>query len=340
MNATPSPSAALTRNLFYAAGVLALLLLPSSSCLASQPNTAAEAALLEGRVEDSVRLLRASINTTGSPADHLLLCRNFYAEDLFDQAIAECEIASATPSSDAFLWLGRTYGAKASRVNPLSAFALARKVHASFARAVELDPKNVAALNDLGEYCVKAPAIVGGGLDQARSVADQAASVSPVTQHRLLGLIARKNRDNGTAEREFKEALAAATPAFAARANINLAQFYKETDQDDLSAAAVHAAIAADHAQDASLVDAASILTELDREPALAIQCLRDYRVSPARSDAAPAFKVHLQLARLLLHAGDTAGARTERAAAITLAPNFVPARQASSAARQSQQLR
>lgn len=324
--------------------VLPLVLLVSltPSLFAQVDSTAARAALLEGRIGDAIQLLDSSPNATRNPADELLLCRGYHAEDRFDDAIAACELASSAPSpaGDAFLWLGRAYGAKAGRANPFSAFVLARKVHAAFARAVELDSSSVPALNDLGEFCVKAPAVVGGGLDQARSVAAQAAAHSQMTQHRLLGLIAGKEKDPATAEREFKTAIAVAAPAELAGAHINLAQFYQLHDRDVDAVTAVKAAIAADHAHGPSLVDAASILSDLHREPALAIRCLEDYLVSPARSDAAPAFKVRLQLADLLAAAHDSSGARRERAAALALAPNFAPARKLSQAASQSQQVR
>ena len=303
-------------------------------------DSAAQTALFEGRIGDAVFLLRASLTQADTPDAHLLLCRSYYAEDLFDEAIQQCEAATATPSSLAFTWLGRAYGARAGRVNPLLAFALARKVHAAFERAVELDPHSVAALNDLGEFSVKAPAIVGGDLDRAHALAEQAAPLSSATEHRLLGLIARKNKDIATAEREYLAGVAAAAPAERANANINLAQFYFATRQIDAAVSAVHAALAADTTGTNTLVDAASILTDLHRDPDLAIRSLREYVVSPARTDAAPAFKVRLQLADLLAAAGDRAGTTRERAAALALAPDFVPARRLSDAASQSQQVR
>ena len=58
-------------------------------------------------------------------------------------------------------------------------------------------------------------------------------------------------------------------------------------------------------------------------EPDLAERCLRDYLASRAKSDAAPAFKVHLQLSRLLAARGDTRGATHEADATAALAPSF-----------------
>ena len=72
-----------------------------------------------------------------------------------------------------------------------------------------------------------------------------------------------------------------------------------------------------------SLVDAATILTDAHRAPDLAERCLRDYLASHAKSDEAPAFKVHLQLSRLLAARGDSKDAARELEAAAELAPAF-----------------
>ena len=71
---------------------------------------------------------------------------------------------------------------------------------------------------------------------------------------------------------------------------------------------------------DAAVVDAASILMEINREIDPAEKMLRGYLAGKARSDAAPAFKVHEQLARLLLKKGDKAAAKSEFEEALTMA--------------------
>ncbi len=87
--------------------------------------------------------------------------------------------------------------------------------------------------------------------------------------------------------------------------------------------------VAADRKKGPPLVDAASILTSANTSPQLAISLLRTYLASPAKSDSAPAFKVHLELGDLLALAGDSIGAHNEYIAAISLASNYVPTRKA-----------
>jgi hypothetical protein len=197
---------------------------------------------------------------------------------------------------------------------------LARKVEASFARAVELNPANVAALNDLGEYYVAAPSIVGGGVDKAQALAGRMMPHYPADAHRLLARLADSNNDLATAETEFKRAVGVqGTP----EAWIDLAQFYQRRSRPDDALAAVKSGLAADRTHGPALVDAASILISTNRSPELAERCLRTYLASPAKSDAAPAFKVHLQLGRLLAAHGDSQNATREIEAAAALAPTF-----------------
>jgi tetratricopeptide (TPR) repeat protein len=282
---------------------------------------------MEGRVGDAATLLRATLAANPSDAlAHQLLCRVFYAQDADDDAIHECELAVSTAppnapqSSDHSLWLGRAYGLKARHAGPIAGFTLARKVQASFARAVELDPTNVPALNDLGEYDVSAPFIVGGGIDKAQALAAQIMPRFPEAAHHLLARIAVANNNLATAESEFRQEVAV---QHSAEAWIDLAHFYQTHHRPDDALAAIKSALAAERTHGPVLVDAASILTAAHRDPDLAERCLRDYLASHAKSDAAPAFKVHLQLSRLLTARGDTSGASREVAAAAALAPAF-----------------
>ena len=290
-------------------------------------DAAAYHALQEGRSDDATALLRATLAANRADAlAHQLLCRVFYAQDVADEAIRECELAVSTAggagylSSDCELWLGRAYGMKARRAGPVAGFTLARKVEASFARAVELNPGNVAAINDLGEYYVAAPFIIGGGSDKAHALAARIMPRFPASAHRLLARLADSDNNLATAESEFKQAVAAErSPG----AWIDLAQFYQTHARPDDALAAVKSGLAADRSHGPVLVDAASILTKASRAPDLAERCLRDYLSSRAKSDAAPAFKVHLQLSRLLAARGDNPGAEREVAAAAALAPAF-----------------
>jgi tetratricopeptide (TPR) repeat protein len=287
----------------------------------------ANALLQQGRVDEARVALQGVLQARPKDAEaHQLLCRVYYAQEIADAAIHECELAAAADPGDSNtqMWLGRAYGMKASHANPLIAFGLARKVRYAFERAVQLDPNNIEAMNDLGEFYVEAPAIVGGGLDKGRALAERMKPAFAPQAHRLLALIANENKDAATAEAEFKKA---ALMSRTAAAYIDLGQFYQRRNQPEKALEALQAGIRADRRQDASLVDAASILMAMNRSPELAETLLREYLASPAKSDEAPAFKVHVQLGDILAHQGDTAAARREYTAAVALASNYAPAR-------------
>jgi tetratricopeptide (TPR) repeat protein len=320
---------AFLRSPLYARLALFLLtiVLCRSTLLADNPQ--AELLLKQGRVDEAAAMLQQILDAQPHDARaHLLLCRVYYAQDMAESAVHECEQAvSDNPSdSDSEMWLGRAYGLKASQINMLSAFGVARKVHTAFERAVTLNPANVQAMSDLGQFYVAAPGVVGGGVDKAEDLVPQMMPRSSQKAHRILALIAKKKNDSATAEAEFKNAIAAGKNA---EAWVDLGLFYQQESQPDKAAAAIETSVQLNRTRNSALVDAASILTDIHRRPDLAEKVLRDYLASPAKTDDAPAFKVHLQLGDLLKKRGDTEGARREYAAALALASNFGPAQKA-----------
>ena len=274
-----------------------------------QADDAANAALQQGKVQDAERTLHASLSANAHDAlAHQLLCRVYFAQELMDQAVTECEAAAAAVPSDSptQMWLGRGYGRKAAHANPLAAYGLARKARVAFERAVQLDPGNGPAASDLGEFYVAAPSMVGGGHDKARHLAESIRGRFPARSHRIVAYLAESDKDLVTAESEFKQAI---DVGHVPDAYMDLAQFYARHGESDQAVAAVHAGVAADPSHGPALVDAASILTDLHRSPDFAEQALRLYVASPAASEAAPVFKAHLQLGKLLARRGDAAGA-------------------------------
>jgi len=76
-------------------------------------------------------------------------------------------VAREPGRSDFHDWLGRAYGIAAQRASLVRQFGLAVKARQEFARAVELDPANPDALEDLIEFQIQAPAFLGGSFEQA-----------------------------------------------------------------------------------------------------------------------------------------------------------------------------
>lgn len=284
---------------------------------------------MDGRVDEAVQMLNAEIASNRSDGSaHLLLCRAYFSVQRVDAAVPECESAARLmpQSSQAEDWLGRVYGMKANGAGPFAGLKLAHEVHDAFEAAVKLDPRNEAAVNDLAEYYVNAPSLVGGGTDKADDLADRVQGYMPQTAHRIHALSAEKRRDYSTAEREF---MAATSVKNAPEAWVDLGGFYKRRRQTAKAIEALQRAYASDPAKNAAVVDVASYLIDMHVEPALAEKALEQYLAGDAKSDAAPAVHVHVLLGRLLESTGDKAGAKDEFEKALQLAANYGPAKKA-----------
>ena len=289
----------------------------------------ANKALQDGRANDAVQRLRAVLaEQPGNAAAHQLLCRVFYSEDAVSSALPECERAASLAPDDSNnqMWLGRAYGLKAENSGPFTGLSLAKKVRVAFERSAQLDPGNVPAVVALGQFYIAAPSLVGGGLDKAERLASQLQQTSPSAAHRLRAMIAEKRKDMRQAESEFRSSAAIGKSV---EAWVDLGNFYQRQNQPDQAVAALHTALEMDRAHGPALADVASILVDAHRSPDLAEKVLRQYLASSAKSEAAPAFKVHFQLGQLLAQRGDAAGAHTEYTAARDLAADYAPARDA-----------
>ena len=315
--------------------LLALLyvLQPGPARAASIPNDALDpvtADLAAGRADDAISRLNLSL--TAQPADaeaHNLLCRVYYQEQRWDDAIHQCETAVQLVPMDSgyHLWLGRAYGEKADSIHSIKAYGVAKKVKSEFERAVQLDSKNVDALSDLGEFYTAAPGIVGGGKDKARAVVQKLEPLEPPQAFQLKGLLAEKDKNYLLAESEFKAAVEASRQA--PDAWMSLASYYARRKQWDQMLEALHAGMDADEKaakpHGPALVDGAGILSRSHQQPQLATQLLQLYLASPNQSADAPAFRVHAQLSRLLEQQGDHAGAQQHIEAAAALAHDYHP---------------
>ncbi len=289
----------------------------------------AEQALLFGNLNDALARTRQVLASDPDDGEaDLVMCRSLYAEEQADAAIQACEAAVRLMprSSAAEDWLGRAYGMAAKAAGPVSGLSLALKVRAALAAAVRLDPEDGPAVNDLSEYYVDAPALMGGGLDKAMALAERVQNSLPQQADRIRALAAEKQKDYATAQSAFQAAAAVANqPA----AWVDLGAFYRRRGQYDKAVATLNQTLALDHRRDASLVDVANLLGKMHREPEVAWSALQNYLHGGARSDAAPAVKVYVMLGEILAGRGDRTGAKIEFEKALSMASGYAPAQRA-----------
>ncbi|HLJ48333.1 MAG TPA: tetratricopeptide repeat protein [Bryobacteraceae bacterium] len=134
--------------------------------------------------------------------DHFMLGEYKQAVDCFQRA------AALDPAKSEYQhWLGRTWGRRAETASPFTAPMAASKARQYFERAVQLDPGNQEALNDLFDYYLQAPGILGGGLDKATTVAKHIAELDTAEGYFAQAQIADRRKEYDTAEQHLRRAM-------------------------------------------------------------------------------------------------------------------------------------
>jgi tetratricopeptide (TPR) repeat protein len=225
------------------------------------------------------------------------------------------------------LWLGRLYGEKADGSNFFSAASLAGKVRTEFETAVRLDPNNVDARSDLGEFYLEAPGIVGGGRDKAEAQVHALAALDPTKADYLKGRLAEKKKDFATAEKEYRAAIEASHGS--ALTWFNLALFFRHQQRWNDMEDAIQHAVSAQLDRPEIIMESGEVLLRSGRNVPAAVQYLRRYLALNSKVEEAPAFKAHYLLGTALEKQGDKQGAAQEYRAALSLAKNFSRAQEA-----------
>lgn len=123
------------------------------------------------------------------------------AGEAFDRAIA------VDPNNSVYYhWLGKAYGRRAETSAPFTAPVYASKARGAFEKSVELDGRNIEAINDLFSYYLEAPGFLGGGLNKAAELAKKIQAIDPIEYHYAMAQVADKRKDYNTAEEHFRRA--------------------------------------------------------------------------------------------------------------------------------------
>lgn len=112
-------------------------------------------------------------------------------------------------SAEAHYRLGQALTLHVARSGLWRRMFLADDIGASFARAVELAPRNTDYRWALFEFCRQAPAMVGGGRRKARAHAVTLAELDPARGHRARAALLAQAGDAAQAEHELLAAIAA-----------------------------------------------------------------------------------------------------------------------------------
>ena len=145
----------------------------------------------EGRYHEAIPLLRTltGADPTSAPAA-FLLGRAYLETD--DMDAAEEWFSRAVQLEENSLhrmWLGRAYGLEAQQASILRKGRLAARMRENTIRAIELDPDNVDAHEDLMEFYLQAPRIAGGDKGKARQQADEILRLDGYRGHLAWGRV-------------------------------------------------------------------------------------------------------------------------------------------------------
>lgn len=137
-----------------------------------------------------------------------LLGRCYFGQGDYKRATEYMEMAAAAEPDNSYfrMWLGRAYGRRAESAFALNAMSWANKARASMERAVQLDSRNSEAVDDLFDYYLQAPGIMGGGLDKAEKLAQIISRRDQAEGAYDLARIAEARKQFDTAEAHLKQA--------------------------------------------------------------------------------------------------------------------------------------
>jgi tetratricopeptide (TPR) repeat protein len=134
-------------------------------------------------------------------------------------------------SSEYHLWLANALGEEAQRASKFRQPFLARRVKSEFERAVQLDPRSVAARRGLMDFYMIAPGVMGGSKEKAREQAAEITRISPLQGRLAAASIAQREKNPETAEREYVAAVS--ENADSVIAHLTLSVYYQNTQRWD-----------------------------------------------------------------------------------------------------------
>ncbi len=268
-------------------------------------------------------------NKNGEPVVAFYLGKIYLREGDYEKAIHWLENAteSDTSNSDYCYWLGRAYAFKLQRVGLLKKAAAARQIKTAFERAVQLNPNNLDARMALLQFLAVAPGIIGGSKDGARDQAEQIRQRDDYRGHLAFGLIHAVEERHDLAEQEFRAAIALKPDE--PQAYYQLAFLYARQKQWDQAWALMEQLVVRrlDEAAAHFYLGRLAVMSEqkLDQGE----QHLKRYLQTEPTVELPSLAFAQLLLGHIYKLRGDLDQAAAEYRKALTLDPNFEPAKKA-----------
>lgn len=140
-------------------------------------------------------------------AFHLLSSVRIAQKNTKDAAVLAEKATTLDPTKAAyFSQLGMALGMRMGEVGFMQQAMMAGKLKQAFAKAVELDPNDIAGLIGLARFYMEAPSIAGGSFEKAKELADRLQRLDPFLGAVELGGIAEREENFAEALKYFETA--------------------------------------------------------------------------------------------------------------------------------------
>ena len=315
----------------FICALLVCLTLAAAARAEETPLEKAKGAFEKGEYTQAVEILKSAAGSEPNNGDiFVLLARSYLELNQYDAAVNSAEKAVAINPKDSnyHRWLGEAYGAKADHASMLSAYSLARKTQKEFDAAVQLDPRNFDAQQDLIQYDCTAPGMVGGGEEKAQPLIEKLMKMDAAEGHYATGICRAQKKDYAAADAEFAKALDG-KPKTANRIYDIGDYFVQRKNAEKLLAVAAAGEDSAPHDPRGKFYRGVALILQGEK-PAEAEQLLKDYlHLAPMNSDYPRPWTAHYWLGRLQESQKNPAGARSEYQAALKLNGKYKLAQEA-----------
>lgn len=230
-------------------------------------------------------------------------------------------------NSDLHRWLARAYAVAASQANPVARASYVRDARTELEKAVQLNPKNILAREDLINFYLRTPESLGGSLDRAKQEAEAMRKVDSVAGRMMLANIHFFQKEPEAAEQEYRKAVQETPEDPRPRMALGLHYQYLSRWAEAFDALEGILKVQPDHWPAVYQIGRTGALSgqRLDR----AAECLRRYLGHTPEADEPPLAGAHFRLGMVLAHKGDVAGAREHYRKSLELDAGNAEVRQA-----------
>lgn len=189
--------------------IVVISLLLAMSTLRASPELVERAQLLYQKTDYPASLRVLEQEAAPDAATFALLGKNYFMLEDYEKAAQYFEKARQLAPSDSnhHLWLGRAWGRRAETDGWFTAASHAGKARQYFESAVALDPHNAEALNDLFDFYLNAPGLLGGGADKAEAIARRIEHERPAEYHHEMALLADHRKQHSEALAHLRKAI-------------------------------------------------------------------------------------------------------------------------------------